>query len=55
MPQFIQPQFIQLEAADRVAVIRLNRPEKLNAWNAPMREEIVQEARNEGRLEIHRA
>ena len=42
MPQSIQPQFIQLEAADRVAVIRLNRPEKLNAWNAPMREEIVQ-------------
>jgi enoyl-CoA hydratase/carnithine racemase len=36
------PQFIQLETAERVAVIRLNRPEKLNAWNTPMREEIVQ-------------
>ena len=37
-----QPQYIQLERRERVGVIRLNRPEKLNAWNAPMREEIVQ-------------
>jgi len=35
-------QFILLERIERVAVIRLNRPEKLNAWNAQMREEIVQ-------------
>jgi enoyl-CoA hydratase len=36
------PQFILIERSDRVAIIRLNRPEKLNAWNAQMREEIVQ-------------
>ena len=36
------PQFILLERQGRVGIIRLNRPEKLNAWNAPMREEIVQ-------------
>lgn len=35
------PQFIQLERHGRVAVICLNRPEKLNAWHAPMRIEIV--------------
>lgn len=36
------PRFILLERQGRVAIIRLNRPEKLNAWNAQMREEIVQ-------------
>ncbi|MBE7416798.1 MAG: enoyl-CoA hydratase/isomerase family protein [Ideonella sp.] len=36
------PQFILLERQGRVGIIRLNRPEKLNAWNAQMREEIVQ-------------
>jgi enoyl-CoA hydratase len=34
-------EFIQLEVADGVALIRLNRPAKLNAWHAPMRREIV--------------
>jgi len=36
------PQFIEIESSDRVGLIRLNRPEILNAWNTPMREEIVQ-------------
>lgn len=36
------PRFILLQRAGRVATIVLNRPEKLNAWNAAMREEIVQ-------------
>lgn len=36
------PEFIKLDVTDRVALITLNRPEKLNAWNAAMREEIVQ-------------
>lgn len=36
------PKFILLERQARVGIIRLNRPEKLNAWNAEMREEIVQ-------------
>ena len=35
------PQFIELETTGAVALIRLNRPEKLNAWHAPMRTEIV--------------
>jgi enoyl-CoA hydratase/carnithine racemase len=35
------PQFIEIEIVDAVALIRLNRPEKLNAWHAPMRTEIV--------------
>jgi enoyl-CoA hydratase/carnithine racemase len=34
--------FILTEVTDRVAVITLNRPEKLNAWNSPMRSEIIQ-------------
>ena len=33
--------FIQLETKNRVGLIRLNRPEKLNAWHAPMRQEIL--------------
>lgn len=32
---------ILVEEQDRVGIIRLNRPEKLNAWNAEMSEEIV--------------
>jgi len=36
------PQFILIEHQERIAILRLNRPEKLNAWNAAMREEIVQ-------------
>lgn len=35
------PRFILTTVVDRVGVITLNRPEKLNAWNATMREEVV--------------
>lgn len=35
------PQFILTQTIDRVAVITLNRPEKLNAWHAGMRDEII--------------
>jgi enoyl-CoA hydratase len=34
------PSFIQVDRADGVAVITLNRPDRLNAWHAPMRAEI---------------
>lgn len=34
--------FIITEIRDRIAVITLNRPERMNAWNAAMRVEIVQ-------------
>ena len=34
-------QNILTEQRERVGIIRLNRPEKLNAWNAEMSEEIV--------------
>ena len=34
-------QFILEERHDDVLVIRLNRPERLNAWHAPMRDELV--------------
>ena len=34
-------EFIELEVSGGVALIRLNRPAKLNAWHAPMRSEIV--------------
>jgi len=33
--------FIQLAVEGNVAVITLNRPEKLNAWNTEMRNEII--------------
>ena len=35
-------QFIEVEVNAGVGLIRLNRPEKLNAWNTKMREEIVE-------------
>lgn len=34
--------FIEVERHDAVGLIRLNRPEKLNAWHGAMREEIMQ-------------
>ncbi|AOB31434.1 enoyl-CoA hydratase [Bordetella sp. H567] len=34
-------QFILTGIQDKVAVITLNRPEKLNAWNTEMRDEII--------------
>jgi enoyl-CoA hydratase/carnithine racemase len=33
--------FILLSVSEGIGTITLNRPERLNAWNAPMREEIV--------------
>jgi enoyl-CoA hydratase len=33
-------EFVQLERRDGIAVMTLNRPEALNAWNAKMREEM---------------
>lgn len=33
--------FILLSVSDGIATITLNRPERLNAWHAPMREEII--------------
>ncbi|MFT3758225.1 enoyl-CoA hydratase/isomerase family protein [Thauera sp.] len=38
-------QFIQTEQHDNIGLIRLNRPEKLNAWNGAMRAEIMQALR----------
>ncbi|MCR4157801.1 MULTISPECIES: enoyl-CoA hydratase/isomerase family protein [Kerstersia] len=35
-------QFIEVEQHDEVGLIRLNRPEKLNAWTGAMRDEIMQ-------------
>lgn len=40
------PNFIEIEITEAVALIRLNRPEKLNAWHAPMRTEIVEALRS---------
>lgn len=34
-------QFILTEVRDRVAVLTLNRPEMMNAWHRPMRQDIV--------------
>lgn len=39
---FMSNKFIETEKLGNVAVIRLNRPEKLNAWHGAMREEIMQ-------------
>lgn len=36
------PEFIKVERNSDVAVITLNRPEKLNAWHKPMRDELRQ-------------
>src|SRR5690554_3188776 len=33
--------YILTEIKEKVGVITLNRPEKLNAWNGPMRDEII--------------
>lgn len=38
----IMPEFIKVERNGDVAVITLNRPEKLNAWHKPMRDELRQ-------------
>ncbi len=40
------PQFIEIETTGAVALIRFNRPEKLNAWHAPMRTEIIDALRS---------
>lgn len=34
--------YILTETKEKVGVITLNRPEKLNAWNGPMRDEIIE-------------
>lgn len=34
-------QFVTLERNDNIAVITLNRPDRLNAWHAPMRQEVA--------------
>jgi len=39
------PKFIEIERCDRIAVLRLNRPAKLNAWHTGMRDEIVRSIR----------
>lgn len=33
--------FIETEEKEDIGIIRLNRPEKLNAWHKPMRDELV--------------
>ncbi len=38
-------EFIQIERDDPVAMITLNRPEVLNAWHKPMRNELMQALR----------
>ena len=40
------PNFIEIEITGAIALVRLNRPEKLNAWHAPMRTEIVEALRS---------
>jgi enoyl-CoA hydratase/carnithine racemase len=35
-------QFIQLQRVDEVGVITLNRPDRLNAWHAEMRQEVAE-------------
>lgn len=35
------PEFVVVEHHDDIAVLRLNRPKVLNAWHAPMRDEII--------------
>ena len=35
------PEFVVVEDRDGIAVVRLNRPQVLNAWHSPMRDEIV--------------
>lgn len=34
-------QFIEIETHGQTGLLRLNRPEKLNAWHKPMRDEII--------------
>jgi len=38
--------FIRVEKEEKVGVIVLNRPEKLNAWHKPMRDELLDALRN---------
>ena len=38
--------FIQTEVQDSIGIITLNRPEKLNAWHRPMRDEFVDALKN---------
>lgn len=37
--------FIELKCEDHIAIIRLNRPHKLNAWHGAMRAEIIEALR----------
>ncbi|RJQ65002.1 MAG: enoyl-CoA hydratase/isomerase family protein [Desulfobacteraceae bacterium] len=39
-------QFIRVEKEERVGIIFLNRPQKLNAWHKPMRDELLEALRN---------
>lgn len=40
---------VLVEHRDRVAVVLLNRPERMNAWDAPMRAELIQALEAVGR------
>ena len=33
--------FVATENRDRIGIITLNRPDKLNAWHQPMRDQFV--------------
>jgi enoyl-CoA hydratase len=38
--------FIEVRKDDKIGIITLNRPEKLNAWHRPMRDEMVDALKN---------
>lgn len=38
--------FIEVRKEDNIGIITLNRPEKLNAWHKPMRDELVDALKN---------